>query len=65
MSSATFPFYVSPKPGEVAKEPMEPLAIETAPRHGLDSPDRYYADPNLQLVGTHRATSWPAAAPHR
>ena len=37
MSSATFPFYVSPKPGEVAKEPMEPLAIETAPRHGLDS----------------------------
>jgi hypothetical protein len=44
MSIATFPYYVSPATGEVAKAPKEPLVIESAPRQGLDTPDRYYAD---------------------
>jgi MoxR-like ATPase len=48
MSSAAFPYYISPKPGEVATQPAEPLTIEPAPRHGLDAPDRYFADDDLQ-----------------
>jgi MoxR-like ATPase len=48
MSSAAFPYYISPKPGELRARPAEPLTIEPAPRHGLDSPDRYYADEDLQ-----------------
>jgi MoxR-like ATPase len=48
MSITAFPYYVSPVPGEVAKAPERPLIIESAPRHGLDTPDRYYADPDLQ-----------------
>ncbi len=48
MSIAAFPYYVSPAPGEIAKEPKAPLAIEPAPRQGLDAPERYYADADLQ-----------------
>ena len=48
MTSATFPYYVSPKPGEVAKQPGAQVVIDPAPRHGLDTPDRYYADADLQ-----------------
>jgi len=50
MTSAAFPYYISPNPGEVAKKPDQQLAIEPAPRQGLDNPNRYYADPELQAA---------------
>jgi MoxR-like ATPase len=48
MSSTAFPYYISAKPGELATSPAEPVIIEPAPRYGLDTPDRYFADPDLQ-----------------
>ncbi len=43
-------FYRSPVPGTAAAAPAAPKVIKAAPRNAMDTPDRYYADPDLEAA---------------